>query len=153
MADAFDSVLGQPQVRDFLRQSIKTGRTSHAYLFCGPTGSNKTSTAFALAQVLLCPTNSTPDKGGFCGKCDTCSRIKRKTHPDVRFLEPAGANGYLVEQIREVVSDCAFAPIQADKKIYILDRVDLLNHASANAFLKTLEEPPQNVVFNEGFCA
>lgn len=147
MADAFDSVLGQPKVRDFLRQSIKTGRTSHAYLFCGPTGSNKTSTAFALAQVLLCPKSSNEDKGGFCGKCENCSRIKRKSHPDVKFLEPAGSNGYLVEQIREVVNDCSFAPIQADKKIYILDRVDLLNHASANAFLKTLEEPPQNVVF------
>ena len=147
LADAFDSVLGQPKVRDFLRQSIRSGRTSHAYLFCGPTGSNKTSTAFALAQVLLCPNNPHEEKGGLCGKCENCNRIRRKSHPDVKFLEPAGANGYLVEQIREVVSDCSFAPIQADKKIFIMDRVDLLNHASANAFLKTLEEPPDNVVF------
>lgn len=147
MADAFDSVLGQPKVRDLLRQSIRSGRTSHAYLFCGPTGSNKTSTAFALAQVLLCPNDHHEDKGGLCGRCENCNRIRRKSHPDVKFLEPGGANGYLVEQIREVVSDCSFAPIQADKKIFILDRVDLLNHASANAFLKTLEEPPSNVVF------
>lgn len=147
MADAFDSVLGQPKVRDFLRQSLQSGRISHAYLFCGPTGSNKTSTAFALAQVLLCPNNSNADKGGLCGKCENCTRIRRKSHPDVKFLEPAGANGYLVEQIREIVNDCSFSPIQSDKKIYILDRVDLLNHASANAFLKTLEEPPDNVVF------
>ncbi len=147
LADAFDSVLGQPKVREFLRQSLKAGRISHAYLFCGPTGSNKTSTAFALAQVLLCPNNDPLEKGGLCGKCEHCSRIKRKSHPDVKFLEPAGANGYLVEQIRDVVNDCSYAPIQADRKIYILDRVDLLNHASANAFLKTLEEPPDNVVF------
>lgn len=147
MADAFDNVLGQPKVRDFLRQSIASGRTSHAYLFCGPTGSNKTSTAFALAQVLLCPQGNPTVKGGFCGKCENCNRIRRRTHPDVRFLEPGGANGYLVEQIREIVNDCSFAPIQGNKKIYILDRVDLLNHASANAFLKTLEEPPDDVVF------
>ena len=70
----------------------------------------------------------------------------RKKHPDVRMFEPEGAAGYLVEQVRGIVADTALAPIQADRKVYILDRVDLLGVQAANAFLKTLEEPPADVV-------
>lgn len=70
----------------------------------------------------------------------------RRKHPDVRYFAPAGANGYLVEQVREIVADTALSPIQADKKIYILDRVDQLSASAANAFLKTLEEPADDVV-------
>ncbi|MFR1168522.1 MAG: ATP-binding protein [Adlercreutzia equolifaciens] len=84
--------------------------------------------------------------GGSCGACDRCGRILRRKHPDVRYFAPAGANGYLVEQVREIVADTALSPIQADKKIYILDRVDQLGASAANAFLKTLEEPADDVV-------
>ena len=85
-------------------------------------------------------------RGGSCGACDRCGRILRRKHPDVRYFAPAGANGYLVEQVREIVADTALSPIQADKKIYILDRVDQLGASAANAFLKTLEEPADDVV-------
>ncbi|HAM16878.1 MAG TPA: DNA polymerase III subunit delta [Eggerthellaceae bacterium] len=139
MADVFDQIFGQPRVRDFLRASVAADRVTHAYLFTGPTGSNKTQSAYALAAALLCA------QGG-CTTCDVCSRVHARKHPDVRYFAPEGAGGYLVEQIREIVSDTALAPIQADRKIYIIDRVDLLGSAAANAFLKTLEEPPADVV-------
>ena len=138
MSDVFDSVFGQPHVRDYLRASVRSGRVSHAYLFTGPAGSNKTTAAYALASAVLC-------KEGGCGTCETCRRIERRKHPDVRFYAPEGAGGYLVEQVREIVADTSLAPIQADRKVYILDRVDLLGVQAANAFLKTLEEPPADV--------
>ena len=95
---------------------------------------------------LLCPKGPRGPRGGSCGACDRCGRILRRKHPDVRYFAPAGANGYLVEQVREIVADTALSPIQADKKIYILDRVDQLSASAANAFLKTLEEPADDVV-------
>ena len=144
--DAFENVLGQPKVRDFLRTSVQQDRVSQAYLFCGPAGSNKTTAAFALAQAVLCPKGPKGPRGGACGDCDCCSRIARRTHPDVHYYAPEGAGGYLVEQIRDIVADVALAPIQASRKFYILDRVDLLGTQAANAFLKTLEEPPDDVV-------
>ncbi len=139
MADPFDSILGQPRVRDFLRASVAAGRVSHAYLFAGIPGSNKTTAAYALAQALVCL------QGG-CEKCDDCRRIRRQSHPDVHFYIPEGANGYLINQIRELTADIMRAPIRAKTKVYIIDRVDMLGTAAANAFLKSLEEPPKNVV-------
>ncbi|MEI3230044.1 MAG: hypothetical protein V8S24_01595 [Gordonibacter pamelaeae] len=112
----------------------------------GPAGSNKTMAAYALAQALLCPKGPHGPRGGKCGACDICRRVMRKKHPDVRYFAPEGAGGYLVDQIRDIAADTALAPIQADRKIYILDRVDLLGVQAANAFLKTLEEPPSDVV-------
>lgn len=146
MADAFENILGQPKVREFLRTSMMSDRVSHAYLFTGPAGSNKTMAAYALAQAIICPKGPAGPRGGECGDCAGCSRVKRKKHPDVHYYAPGGANGYLVEQIREIVADTALAPIQAKVKVYIIDRVELLGTAAANAFLKTLEEPPANVV-------
>lgn len=146
MPDAFEGILGQPQVRDFLRASVKSEHVTHAYLFTGPAGSNKTAAAIALAKALICPKGAQGPRGGACGSCDNCTRIAKQVHPDVHFLEPEGANGYLIDQIRDVVADVSYAPIQVDKKIYIIDRVDLMGVSPANAFLKTLEEPPDNVV-------
>ncbi len=146
MADAFENILGQPKVREFLRTSMMADRVSHAYLFTGPAGSNKTMAAYALAQAIICPKGPAGPRGGECGDCAGCTRVKRKKHPDVRYYSPAGANGYLVEQIREIVADTALAPIQAKVKVYIIDRAELLGTAAANAFLKTLEEPPADVV-------
>ncbi len=141
MGDAFESILGQPQVREFLRAMVCAGRVSHAYLFCGPAGSNKTLAAYALAQAVVCENGPVP-----CGACEACRKVMRRKHPDVRFFAPEGAAGYLVEQVRDIVSDTALAPIQAKSKVYILDRVDQLGVQAANAFLKTLEEPPADVV-------
>ncbi len=140
MSDVFDGIFGQPRVREFFRASIASGRVSHAYLFTGPAGSNKTAAAYAFAQALLCK-----DHG--CRTCDDCRRIERRKHPDVHFYAPEGAQGYLIEQIREIVSGVSLAPIRAKGKIYILDRVDLLGVSAANAFLKTLEEPVEGVTF------
>ncbi|WP_276915790.1 ATP-binding protein [Parvibacter caecicola] len=147
MADAFDCIVGQPQVREFLRATTANDRISHAYLFAGPAGSNKTQAAYAFAQAILCPKGAKGPRGGRCGACDACDKVMRRKHPDVRYFAPEGANGYLIEQMREMVTDASMAPIQAKKKVYIIDRVDQLGTSAANAFLKTLEEPPGNVVF------
>lgn len=140
MADVFDGIFGQPRVREFFRASIASGRVSHAYLFTGPAGSNKTAAAYAFAQAILC-------KNHGCRTCDDCKRIERRKHPDVHFYSPEGAQGYLIEQIREIISGVALAPIRAQGKVYILDRVDLLGVSAANAFLKTLEEPMPGITF------
>lgn len=147
MNDSFDTVIGQPKVREFLRAIVAGNKVSHAYLFCGPAGSNKGLAARALAQALLCenPQFGLGKRGG-CGACGSCGRIAREKHPDVRVYNPEGANGYLVSQIREISSEASLSPIQSKNKVYILNRVDLLGTQAANAFLKTLEEPPQDVV-------
>lgn len=139
MADVFESIVGQPKVRAFLRATVDSGHITHAYLFTGQAGSNKTSAAYAFAQAIIC------EKRG-CGQCDDCRRIIRRKHPDVRYFAPEGPAGYAIEQIRDITADCALAPIRAKRKVYILDRVDLLGVKSANAFLKTLEEPQDDVV-------
>lgn len=144
MPDAFDGIIGQPKVREFLRSCVSSDRVSHAYLFCGPAGSNKTQAAYAFARAILC-------EGDPCADCEGCTsqacrHIVRKAHPDVHYLAPEGAQGYVVDQIRDVMADTLLAPIQAKRKVYIIDRVDLLGTAAANAFLKTLEEPPSDVV-------
>ncbi|MDO4183241.1 MAG: AAA family ATPase [Coriobacteriia bacterium] len=134
----FDRVWGQPKVREFFRTAVAAGKVGQSYLFCGPAGSGKQQAALAVAAALMCP------QGG-CDVCPVCRKTLREKHPDVRVYAPEGAAGYLVSQIREIVADVALAPIQANQKIYILNRADLLGAASANAFLKTLEEPPANV--------
>ena len=146
VSDAFENILGQPKVRELLRAAVAQDRVSHAYLFTGPAGSNKTLAAYAFAQAVLCPKGPGGPRGGECGACDACRRIMRRKHPDVRFFSPEGASGYLFDQIRDIVADTALSPIQAARKVYILDRVDLLGVQAANAFLKTLEEPPADVV-------
>lgn len=140
VADPFSGVIGQPRVVGFLKSAVASDKVSHAYLFLGAPGSGKTDAAYAFSSALLCP-------DGGCGSCDTCVRIAHRTHPDVRYLAPEGVSGYVVSQIRELVHDCSLAPIRADRKIYIIDRADLLQGAPANAFLKTLEEPPDDVIF------
>ena len=77
MADAFENILGQPQVREFLRATVAQGKVSHAYLFTGPAGSNKTMAAYAFAQAVLCPKGASGPRGGNCGACDACRRIMR----------------------------------------------------------------------------
>jgi DNA polymerase-3 subunit delta' len=136
----WDDLIGQQRAVSFLRTAAETGRVSHAYLLVGPPGAGKKSAAKAFACALFC------DDGG-CGVCPSCSRIKRGSHPDVHVIEPEGAAGYLAEQIREIVRDVNMAPVQGPYKFYLLESADLFNDSSANALLKTLEEPPANVVF------
>lgn len=136
----FDRLVGQPLVARFFSSALKGRLVSHAYLFVGPIGAGKTEAARALAEALVCKTHG-------CGSCDDCIRVARGTHPDVRVLDPEGANGYVSEQIRELIHDANLAPIRARGKVYIIRRADLLSGAPANAFLKTLEEPSARVTF------
>jgi DNA polymerase-3 subunit delta' len=135
----WDDLVGQDRVTAFLRKSSIEGTTTHAYLFVGPPGSGKKSAAKALACALIC------DDGG-CGTCSVCSRIKRGSHPDVRVFAPEGAATYMVEQAREIIHDTNLKPIEGALKVYILDRAEAFGPSAANALLKTLEEPPDDVV-------
>ena len=130
----------QSRVRDFLASAVESGRTSHAYLFLGAPGAGKLDAAWALAQAYLC------GQGG-CGACDDCIRVARHTHPDVHYYAPESATGYLIAQTRELLDDVSLAPIRANSKVYIIDRAEQLRANSANALLKTLEEPPEGVMF------
>ena len=136
----FDKLTGQPLVSQFLSSAIENSQVNHAYLFVGPIGTGKTEAARALALALAC-------KQSGCGVCDNCIRVSRGTHPDVKTIEPEGVNGYVIEQMQEMIRDTNLAPIRAQNKVYIITRADLLVQAPANAFLKTLEEPPNRVVF------
>lgn len=130
----------QPRVRDFLARTVAEGRLAHAYLFVGAPGSGKEFAAEALAKCIVCP-------NGGCGSCDECRRVAHRTHPDVRWLSPGGASGYLVQQARDLIADVALAPSRAKSKVYVLERAELLRDSTANALLKTIEEPPEGVVF------
>lgn len=134
----------QPRVRDFLARAVKSGRASHAYLFLGAPGSGKLDAAWALAQALLCAEEAIP---GACAACDDCVRVARRTHPDVHYYAPESATGYLIAQTRDLLEDVALSPIRAKRKVYIIDRAEQLRANTANALLKTLEEPPESVTF------
>lgn len=135
----WDEFVGQRKVADHLRTAVESGTVAHAYLFIGPPGAGKKSAARALACALFC------DDGG-CGVCRACQRIRKGVHPDVRVARPEGAASYMVGQIRDVIRDVHMRPVEADRKIYIIESADMFNDGSANAFLKTLEEPPDDVV-------
>lgn len=134
----------QPRVRDFLARAVASGRASHAYLFLGSPGSGKLDAAWALAQALLCAEEAIP---GACAACDDCVRVARRTHPDVHYCAPESATGYLIAQTRDLLEDVALSPIRAKRKVYIIDRAEQLRANTANALLKTLEEPPESVTF------
>ena len=136
---ALAAVADQPRVHDFLAQAIAEGRLSHAYLFVGAPGSGKLDAAEALAKCVVCP-------NGGDATCDECRRVSHHTHPDVHWLAPASATGYLADQIRDLIADVSLAPMRAKAKVYIINRADLMRGTAANALLKTLEEPPAGVV-------
>ena len=144
MASAQASLLAkldtQQRVRDFLTNAVASGRASHAYLFLGAPGAGKLDAAWALAQAFLCEQDG-------CGSCDSCVRVARHTHPDVHYYTPESATGYLIAQTRELLDDVPLAPIRAKAKVYIIDRAEQLRANTANALLKTLEEPPEGVMF------
>lgn len=135
----WDEFVGQQRVADHLRSAVVSDAVSHANLFVGPPGAGKKSAARALACAILC------DDGG-CGTCRTCVRIKKGVHPDVHIVRPEGAASYMIEQIRDVIHDVNLKPVEARLKFYVIESADMFNDSSANAFLKTLEEPPDDVV-------
>lgn len=135
----WDDIVGQDRVAQFLKTVTSAGRVGHAYLFVGPPGAGKKPAAVAMACALYC------DDDG-CGVCAACTRVRRRTHPDLHIISPEGAAGYLADQIRDVNRDTTLAPVEGPYKVYIFESADLFNDSSANAFLKTLEEPPEDVV-------
>ena len=140
MPAMLENISLQPKVRDVLVSLVQAQRTTHAYLFSGPKGSGKLEVARAFAQALVCA-----NKG--CGVCDDCTKAAAHTHPDVQLIEPKGAQGYLIDQIRAVVLDATRAPVCGQRKVFIIAHAEKLGTSGANAFLKTLEEPSSRVVF------
>ncbi len=140
----FDSIEGQDHVVRILKQSIDTGRISHAYLFSGPRGVGKTTTARVLAKALNCESSDKPTSSP-CGKCRNCVEIKEGRSLDV--IEIDGASNRGVDQIRDIIENVKYAPVNSRYKVYIIDEVHMLTREAFNALLRTLEEPPEHVVF------
>jgi DNA polymerase III subunit gamma/tau len=138
----FDDVLGQDHVVRTLKNAITEKRLAHAYLFVGPRGTGKTSTARILAKALNCVHGPTVTP---CGVCDSCREISQGINLDV--LEIDGASNNSVDQVRELRDNVRFAPVGGKYKIYIIDEVHMLTSQAFNALLKTLEEPPAHVIF------
>lgn len=138
----FADLVGQQMVTKTLRNALSTGQTTHAYLFTGPRGTGKTSAAKIFAKALNCHHQK---DGEPCNKCETCQAITAGRLNDVIEIDAASNNG--VEEIRDIRDKAKYAPTQADYKVYIIDEVHMLSTGAFNALLKTLEEPPKNVVF------
>ncbi len=139
---SFSELVGQEHVSRTLAQAVVGGRVGHAYLFSGPRGTGKTSTAKILAKALNCEQGPTTEP---CGECESCRRIADGTSMDVMEIDAASNRG--IDEIRELRETVKFAPAMGRYKVYIIDEVHMLTSEAFNALLKTLEEPPPNVVF------
>lgn len=139
--NSFETVVGQRHIIQTLQNAIKQKKMSHAYLFCGPRGTGKTTVAKLLAKSVNCiNVEQAP-----CNQCEHCLTIQNGTHPDVIEIDAASNNG--VDEIRDLIEKVKYAPLQGKYKVYIVDEVHMLSQGAFNALLKTLEEPPAHVIF------
>lgn len=130
----FDRIIGHERQKDFLRRTLAHRRLAHAYLFEGPDGVGKRLTALALARAVFCET------GDGCGRCTPCRKVDHNNHPDLQIVEPDGQQ-IKIEQIRELQKSLSYRPVEAARRICLIDQADRMNPAAANSLLKTLEEP------------
>ena len=138
----FDSVVGQEAITDTLKNAIIRNKVSHAFLFAGPRGTGKTSCAKIFAKALNC---LNLQDGEPCNECENCKAADSGAMPDIIEIDAASNNG--VDEIREIRDKVKYAPTQGKYKVYIIDEVHMLSIGAFNALLKTLEEPPEHVVF------
>lgn len=136
----FKDVAGQEAIITTLKHAIDENKIAHAYLFCGPRGTGKTTVAKLLAKAVNCTGEPKP-----CGECESCKEIENGTHPDVIEIDAASNNG--VEEVRNLIDKVKYAPSQGRYKVYIIDEVHMMSPGAFNALLKTLEEPPAHVIF------
>lgn len=138
----FDDVVGQEHITSVLKYQASQDRVSHAYLFCGSRGTGKTSSAKILAKAVNC---LSPENGNPCGKCEACLAVDSGAATDVVEMDAASNNG--VDSIRELRDEVTYAPAMLRRRVYIIDEVHMLSTSAFNALLKTLEEPPEHVLF------
>jgi DNA polymerase III subunit gamma/tau len=141
-SQTLSELVGQPHVTQTLLNALKNGNISHAYLFCGPRGTGKTSTARILAKAVNCLNNG---KGEPCNTCEMCKAITEDRAMDVIEIDAASNRG--IDDIRDLREKVNYAPTQARRKVYIIDEFHMLSKDASNALLKTLEEPPVHVIF------
>ena len=134
-------VVSQEHIMEVLIKSIEKDKISHAYLFCGPRGTGKTSIAKLFARAINCANK----EAVLCGTCDNCRASEQNNHPDIVEIDAASNNG--VDEIRALIERVKYMPILGKYKVYIIDEVHMLSQGAFNALLKTLEEPPEHVVF------
>ena len=136
----FADVSGQEAIITTLRHAISENKIAHAYLFCGPRGTGKTSVAKLFAKAVNCTSENAP-----CGECKNCKAIENGTHQDVIEIDAASNNG--VEEVRDLIDKVKYAPVEGKYKVYIIDEVHMMSTGAFNALLKTLEEPPAHAIF------